>query len=395
MQKIMPLLLLGITGLFSVFLSGCEPTPRTVQAANPSPEPCYAVAESAEVMGAVALVNYLWTSQDTVTRETNNTLILKVAFLDGTEPEQALVKKIAPQWSQHANVRFEFVQGGASDIRLGFDRNGGHWSMVGTDALRRQGKKTMNLALRGEQTLLMERVILHEFGHALGLKHEHQSPESSIRWNEQKVIADCKKRLGWDEAKTRHNILDRLNEEQTNFTTFDKESIMLYPIPKQWTNGTFERDWNLTLSKRDKEFIGKQYPFAFRVTGEVTVNGTDDEIGRDEHVHRKYNLEDYFTVDDTDLQFEVPDVRWGGECRVEVQLTPKVVGHGEVKITANAKLFEGTSEYSNDLEDEEEITFNVGWRDIPVERKIRLLNTERFGGDSAEITFIFKVIPSK
>ena len=81
-------------------------------------------------------------------------------------------------------------------------------------------------------------------------------------------------------------------------------------------------------------------------------------------MHRKYNLEGYFTVDDTALQFEVPDVRWGGECRVEVQLTPKVVGHGEVKITANAKLFEGTSEDSNDLEDEEEITFKVGWRDV-------------------------------
>ena len=31
------------------------------------------------------------------------------------------------------------------------------------------------------------RVVLHEFGHALGLAHEHQSPGVAIPWNEQKV----------------------------------------------------------------------------------------------------------------------------------------------------------------------------------------------------------------
>ena len=25
--------------------------------------------------------------------------------------------------------------------------------------------------------------VMHEFGHALGLKHEHQSPNANIQWN--------------------------------------------------------------------------------------------------------------------------------------------------------------------------------------------------------------------
>ena len=46
----------------------------------------------------------------------------------------------------------------------------------------------MNLALRGEQ--YPDRVILHEFGHALALVHEHQNSALSIQWNETAVIEE-------------------------------------------------------------------------------------------------------------------------------------------------------------------------------------------------------------
>ena len=284
MQKLLCLLMLGVTGLFLVLLCGCDPAPRSTQATDTSRsteatdtsiQPCFVMvgdsehsdAPSGEMVASgelfargVVHISYLWTPQDTVTRETNNTLILKVVFLDGTAAEQALVKEIAPQWSQHANVRFEFVQGGASDIRVGFDPKGGHWSMVGTAARYEQGQKTMNLALRGRATAGEERVILHEFGHALGLMHEHQNPNLSIQWNEQVIIAELQESQGWDEAKTRHNVLNRLDVTQMNSTMFDENSIMLYPIPNRWTIGDFETGWNKTLSKTDKEFIGKLYP---------------------------------------------------------------------------------------------------------------------------------------
>lgn len=31
------------------------------------------------------------------------------------------------------------------------------------------------------------RTIIYEFGHALGLHHEHQSPTANIQWNKEKV----------------------------------------------------------------------------------------------------------------------------------------------------------------------------------------------------------------
>ena len=266
MKNLFYLLVLGLAGLFAVSLYGCVSLPKTEQAADASLQPCLAVIEDSvdsdltetERAQAVAATRYLWKPQHTVTRETTGTLILKVVFLDGTTAEHARVKEIAPQWSQDANVRFEFVQGGASDIRISFNPKDGNWSMVGTSAIGEQ--QTMNLALRGESSTRQRRVILHEFGHALGLKHEHQSPAASIRWNEQAIIKEMWEKHGWDEAKVRRNILDRLDATQTNFTVFDKNSIMLYPIPNRWTIGDFETDYNSALSEMDKKFIGRHYP---------------------------------------------------------------------------------------------------------------------------------------
>ena len=231
-----------------------------------SPSPCLTILPEAEGEDAnrninrapkasVALRNALWNHEDTVAQETNATFILKVRFLDGREDEKSLVRQIAQEWSQYANIRFEFVEHGASDIRIGFDQNAGNWSHVGKSAIGKT--KTMNIA---DKT---ERVILHEFGHALGLMHEHQSPVTPIEWDEEAVIKEAEENWGWDEQKTRDNILSPLSEEQTNFTEFDPDSIMLYPIPDRWTVGDFETDYNTSLSATDKYFIGVLYGVFF------------------------------------------------------------------------------------------------------------------------------------
>ena len=231
-----------------------------------SPSPCLTILP--EVAGedanrninrapksSVALRNSLWNHEDTVAQETNATFILKVRFLDGTEDEKSFVRQVAQEWSQYANIRFEFVEHGASDIRIGFDQNASNWSHVGKFAIGKT--KTMNIA---DKT---ERVILHEFGHALGLMHEHQSPVTPIEWDEKAVIKELEENQGWDEQKTRDNILSPLSEEQTNFTEFDPDSIMLYPIPDRWTVGDFETDYNTSLSATDKYFIGVLYGVFF------------------------------------------------------------------------------------------------------------------------------------
>ena len=235
-----------------------------------SPSPCLTIVPEVEGEDAnrninrapkasVALRNALWNHEDTVAQETNSTFILTVLFLDGTDDEKALVKQVAPEWSKHADIRFEFVESGSSDIRIKFDPGGGHWSYVGKHA--KGHDTTMNLALRGER--YQEMVILHEFGHALGLMHEHTSPVAPIQWDEAVVIKEVKEKQGWSEQEIRHNILNRLSEEQTNFTEFDRDSIMIYPIPDRWTIDDFETGYNTSLSAMDKYFIGVLYGIFF------------------------------------------------------------------------------------------------------------------------------------
>jgi hypothetical protein len=86
---------------------------------------------------------------------------------------------------------------------------------------------------------------------------------------------------------------------------------------------------------------------------------------------------------------DIPDVRWGGECRVEIRLNAKVVSGNMVQIEGNAKLFEGTSESTTDKEDEQVISFTVPRGGVAAHHGIQLRNSETGGGDHAEISLSF------
>lgn len=130
---------------------------------------------------------------------------------------------------------------------------------------------------------------------------------------------------------------------------------------------------------------------ARRLAGTIIIDGTDDEYWpkKDEKVHRQYNMETILTAGQPASVIETPDVKWGGECRVELKVTARVVNTGEVQIEGNAKLFEGTSENTNDLEDEKVFSFTVPKGGRPAHHRVNLKNTETGGGDHAEISLSF------
>ena len=148
--------------------------------------------------------------------------VLRVYFLEKNFRERQIMEW-ANMWSQHADIRFEkatFIF--QSDIRVGFDSNDGAWSYIGTDCAMKW--KTMNLGFIDQGT------VLHEFGHALGLIHEHQSPASGgFNWDKEQVTKDLSgPPNNWDDQTIEHNMFAKYDEDQLTMTEYDSKSIMHY-----------------------------------------------------------------------------------------------------------------------------------------------------------------------
>ncbi|KAE9389618.1 zincin [Gymnopus androsaceus JB14] len=189
---------------------------------------------------------------------------LRVRFLGGNEYLWQKVKQYAVVWSKHANIQFQFVDSGDTEIRVGFTMGIGSWSYVGTDNLKiDKNEATMNFGWFDNQTPDEEfsRTIVHEFGHAIGCIHEHQQPNGNIQWNKPLVYATYRRTQGWSAAQVDSQVFNRYDSSQVTASVFDAQSIMEYPIPKEFTLNGFSAPSNNTLSSVDIAFIGMMYPF--------------------------------------------------------------------------------------------------------------------------------------
>jgi hypothetical protein len=200
---------------------------------------------------------------------------LRVRFLDGLAEVQDKVTMIAKEWEAIANITLDFVSGGASEIRVSFAEQGFSWSTVGTDALTVAATEpTMNYGWLEPTTSEREyqRLVRHEFGHALGMIHEHQNPAAlgQIPWDRPKVYAYYAQQ-SWTRDDVDSNIFAVYTEDSTNHSAFDPTSIMEYAIPDSLTIGSYAIGWNSALSQTDIDFMRRQYPSGSAGTVELTV----------------------------------------------------------------------------------------------------------------------------
>ena len=216
----------------------------------------------------------------------------------------------ARDWSQTGNIFFRYTSDwNNSDIRIRFVRGDGSHSFIGTEAEEYPTLRTMNLdpnyflLANNFNRGSFSAVVLHEFGHAIGLEHEHRA-DGNLDYNQASVEKSYIKKheseinagtMTVDEAKEKaqYNVLDQLDTDSasyfgysTNANGFDSASIMMYQIPKNWLNDTSFCttpatsgtcfNYNTALSADDRDGIAQFY--GTNLSDSILIIGSHDGV---------------------------------------------------------------------------------------------------------------------
>ncbi len=179
---------------------------------------------------------------------------LRVCFMGGKDENNAKVAEIGGAWLNDdpaMGLKFDFGKKGKprrcdpkssreSQIRVDY-KDGGYWSVLGQVSVvyLKQEEASLNLAGMGDAPMEafdipdVRGTIIHEFGHALGLLHEHQSPVStcSNEFNWEYIIKYLSgPPNNWSEDQIKTNMATEVGEDLM-MTDFDSEigDALLFP----------------------------------------------------------------------------------------------------------------------------------------------------------------------
>ncbi|PJR11202.1 hypothetical protein CDD79_06540 [Raoultella ornithinolytica] len=236
--------------------------------------------------------------------------IITVAFNGGSDELYKLIEQAANEWTAvGGQLSFSFKDDAGkyrhwtrddkfpmANIRIAFD-NTGYWSLLGVLAQNVDpGDQTMNFDgfqydlqkyFHGQNAAewrasYAHTTVLHEFGHALGLSHEHFNPQCQTDLKMDTIITYL---MGppnnWSQEQARFNMDAKyyakilaqqagpLESKLMSSPTADRSSVMLYVFPVSYyksgdksvckPSGDHGQDWPTMLSEGDKQFYRSNY----------------------------------------------------------------------------------------------------------------------------------------
>ncbi|KAJ4156436.1 hypothetical protein NW754_008067 [Fusarium falciforme] len=193
---------------------------------------------------------------------------LNVRFLNGSRDNRELVRSIVEEHfdSLPIGIKFYFYQRGETgeaDIRIKFSNKSRCYAGTAAKSVRRSSKPTMKLDLETprrfngqDRRLCFQNFVLHEFGHALGLFHEHQHPNCGKKWD----MTFLQYRTGWSQKMVYHSYAPHSPEGKT-LEPYDPKSIMHYIIREgDELHSKATVPGNAVLSEGDKRILALLYP---------------------------------------------------------------------------------------------------------------------------------------
>jgi hypothetical protein len=211
---------------------------------------------------------------------------LAVCFVEEATPAaRQRIVDAAKEWAKAADLNLQFDFGDPNgpqtcdktkphQISISFKGDGSS-SYVGTDSKDHEpsmilGNLNDDKARISQNPQEVKRIVLHEFGHAIGLEHENQSPE-----------AHCSEQIDWPKAekwyqehmhwspKTVHENLEtmripmRAAKDALKISGYDPRSIMQYSMPaeifKEGTSASCMTKLNYDLSDTDRKWVEGLY----------------------------------------------------------------------------------------------------------------------------------------
>jgi hypothetical protein len=186
---------------------------------------------------------------------------LYITFINGSKQLHQKVMQIGNEWSKYANIKFVERETGESNVRIAFNDSGLIKTAIGVmNNLFPQDEPTSYIDTSTMQSaILFNSIVLHTFGHLMGLQHENVVPLNGRKWNFL-ALDKYSIRHEWDESDMKRRIIDPYSASVSNSLVADRKSVMYYAPKEDWVNEK-PSPLNDSLSKMDKTIAALSYPF--------------------------------------------------------------------------------------------------------------------------------------